>query len=227
MPTSTAPAEKDWSLFINRHFQDFEEFAELNHGWDLDFRQLQAGRSPVDLLQFGTPDFVVAHFSMSLAYDQRGGTPPNMSTFAILDDGVRGTITPEGPLTDDGLWCFPANHEFEAVSKAEFRGYALSLSDALLDEVEELCELSDARTVIGSGHVVRCRRRADINGIRQHLGRISHAVRSEMVGLYHQGICSNGSGRDLAFPWAFALLVSLFLISAPNPTGQPSLSLSW
>lgn len=185
MPTNTVPTEKDWSLFINRHFQDFEELAETAHGWDLDFRQLQAGRSPADLLQFGSPDFVVTRFSMRQAYEQRGGTPLNMVTLGFIEEGVGDAFTSEGAITEDGLWCFSARREFAAVSRSEFRCWTLSLSESLIDEVAELCELSDARAAIGSGQIVRCHRRADIDGIRKRLAWISRDIRNGEMAMCH------------------------------------------
>ena len=184
MTSRTEPTDKEWSLLVDRHFQDFEEAAEMARGWDVEFHQLQAGRSPTDLLQFGSPDFLVSRFSMSRAYDQRGSTPPNMLTFAILDEDIRDTTTPEGAITPDGIWCFPASREFAAASRAEFRGCTLSPSESLLDEVAELHELSDARSAMGSGKVVRCRR-ADIDGIRHRLGRIYSEMRSGGIGPRH------------------------------------------
>jgi AraC family ethanolamine operon transcriptional activator len=184
MTSSTEPADKEWSLLVDRHFQDFEEAAEMARGWDVDFRQLQAGRSSTDVLQFGSPDFLVTRFSMDLAYEQRGSTPPNMLTFAILDENIRDTTTPEGAITPDGIWCFPASREFAAASGAEFRGCTLSLSESLLDEVAELHELSNGRSAMGSGKVVRCRR-ADIDGIRHRLGRIYREIRSGGIGPSH------------------------------------------
>ncbi len=184
MNSAVEYADKIWTLLLDRHFDDFEEAAELIRGWDLDFRQLKAGRSPTDLLQFGSPDFLVTRFSMSLAYDQRGSTPPNMLTFAILDDDVTDTTTPEGPISDDSIWCFPASREFAAASGAEFRGITLSLSESLLDEVAELHELSVPQSVMGSGRVVRCQQ-ADIDRIRHRLARICREMRNGGIGLRH------------------------------------------
>jgi len=176
--------DKAWTILINHHFDEFEEAAELVRGWDVDFRQLEAGCSPTDVLQFGSPDFLVTRFSMSRAYDQRGGTPLNMLTFAILDEDINDTTTPEGPITEDGIWCFPASREFAAASGSEFRGCTLSLSQSLLDEVAELYELSGARSLLGSGRVARCRR-GDIDAIRHRLGGIYRELSNGGIGLRH------------------------------------------
>ena len=184
MDSTEESADKIWTLLVNRHFDDFEEAAEMARGWDVEFRQLQAGRSSTDVLQFGSPDFLVTRFSMDLAYDQRGSTPPNMLTFAILDEDIRDTTTPEGAITPDGIWCFPACREFAAASGAEFRGCTLSLSESLLDEVAKLHGLSDPRSALGSGKVVRCRR-ADIDAIRHRLGGIYREMRNGGIGPRH------------------------------------------
>ena len=184
MNSAVNSADKVWNLLIDRHFEDFEEAAELARGWDVDFRQLEAGRSPTDVLQFGSPGFLVTRFSMSRAYDQRGSTPPGTLTFGILDEDIKDTITPEGPITEDGIWCFPSSLEFAAASGSEFRGCTLSLSDSLLDEVAELHELPGSRAVLGSGRVVHCRQ-VDIDTIRRRLGRIYREIRNGGIGLLH------------------------------------------
>lgn len=171
-------ADKNWTLFADRHFHDFEELVELIRGWDLDFRQLKAGRSPAGLLQFGSPDLVVSRFCMSQPYDQRGSAPPGMLTLGFVEEGGANVVTPEGTITENELLCFSAGREFACASQAEFRACSISLSESLLDEAADICELSDAQSAVGSARIVRCRQRANIDRLRNHLGRLSRGIRN-------------------------------------------------
>ena len=62
----------DWHLLADRRFEDFEELNELVQGWDLEVRQLKAGRSPAELLQIGRPEFMLTRFYFEQPYDQSG-----------------------------------------------------------------------------------------------------------------------------------------------------------
>jgi len=42
----------DWYLLAEQHFEDIEQLNELVQGWDLEFHQLKAGRSPAKLLLY-------------------------------------------------------------------------------------------------------------------------------------------------------------------------------
>lgn len=48
-------------LTLDRRFADIDEYAQ-EVGWDLDFRQIDAGSPPEGLLTFGLPDPEVGEF---------------------------------------------------------------------------------------------------------------------------------------------------------------------
>jgi AraC family ethanolamine operon transcriptional activator len=171
-------ADNNWALVANGHFHDFDEFAQSIRGWGVDFYQLKPGCSLVDLLQFGSPRFLVTRFQMNQPYDQRGSTPPGMLTLGFIEKGAGIVRTPEGTVTDDEMWCFSAGREFACASEADFRAYGLSLSESLLDEVANVCELWDVRSTMGSNRIVRCRQRVELDRIRNRLIRISCDIRS-------------------------------------------------
>lgn len=168
----------NWTLFTDRTFRDSDEFAQSISGWGVDFRQLKPGPSPTNLVQFGSPSFLVTRFQMSTPYDQRGSTPPGMLTLGFIEGGSGKVFTPEGVISDDEMWCFSAGREFQCASQSDFRAYGLSLSESLLDEAADVGELWDVRSALGSNRIVRCHQRTDIDSVRTCLMGILQNIRS-------------------------------------------------
>lgn len=124
-----------WHLLVNHHLDDFDAIHDLIHGWDLDFHQLKPGNSPVDICQFGNPEFVITKFDVRQAYDQRGAAADNAITLAVLEDGIEEVLCPRGIFDQSGMMYFPPGSDINAVSRSRFKGYTLTISQALIDEV--------------------------------------------------------------------------------------------
>jgi AraC-like DNA-binding protein len=170
--------EQSWAFVASEHFNEFDELAQAIGGWGVDFRQLGPGRSPGDLVQFGSPDFLVTRFHVSESCDQRGSTPPGMLTLGFRESRSGMVFTPEGTVTDDAIWCFSAGREFACTSQSDFRACGLSLSESILDEVAETCGLWDVRATLGSNQILRCHQRADVDEIHDRLLTISNLISS-------------------------------------------------
>lgn len=175
--------ERNWALLADGHFKEFDELAQCISGWGVDFRQLDSGLSPADLLQFGSSDFLVSRFHISNPCEQRGSTPPGMLTLGTREKGSGEVFTPEGAVTIDGVWCFSAGREFACTSQDNFRACGLSLSESLLDEVADISDLCDVRTNLGSNRIIRCRQRVDIDEIHHRLAMISRLIRNGEIAL--------------------------------------------
>jgi AraC-like DNA-binding protein len=175
---------KRWDLIIDQRYDEFDEFSEAIHGWDLDFRPLQAGSPRAGVLQFGSPDLLVSRLTLSQRVEQRGSAPPDMLSLGLIGTGLDTASTSDGALDADALWCFSPGSEFGAVSPAEFSCCTLSLSPGLVDEVADHCELSEARTVLGSTQIITSRRPGAADAIRQRLlALVGEAGGSGMAGL--------------------------------------------
>jgi len=158
----------DWHLVADRRFEDIEELNDLVRGWDLKYHQLKAGRSPAELLQLGRPEFMLSRFYFQQPYDQRGCTAQDALTIGLTEKGVDEVITPDGVLQQDDILCFPSGRELSAVSQSHFRGYSLSISEALVDEVAASCGLPVGAS-IGTVQQVRHCSRANMDTLRREL----------------------------------------------------------
>lgn len=74
MNTPTDNDTIDWRLIADQHFENFEEFSDSIWGWDFELHQLTSGKSSIELLQLGRPEFMLTHFYFEQSYNQGGGT---------------------------------------------------------------------------------------------------------------------------------------------------------
>ncbi len=216
MSSNREQADNSWTLFADLQFEDFEEFSEMVRTWDLDFRQLCPGPSPTELLQFGSPDLLVMRFSFSQPYHQMGSSPPNMLTFALIEQSDGDVVTPEGVVNEKGLWCLSASGEFTCASQSKFRGCTLSLAESLLDEVAELYEMPNALSAIGPEQIIRCREQANLDRIRGQLDRVFRNIRHDGSALH-----SPLRARELEFDLARQILEAL---EGPRDASRPTMS---
>ena len=205
----------DWHLLADRRFEDFEELNELVQGWDLEVRQLKAGRSPAELLQIGRPEFMLTRFYFEQPYDQSGCTAQGALTIGLIDEGSDEVITPGGTLQQDDILCFPSGRELSCISRPHFKGYSLSFSETLIDEVAESCGLQVGASIGAVQQVLHCRR-SDMNTIRRELRRASRNL-----ALIKKAANSSEIIRDLEFNLIRHLLLA---ITVSRPTDQLNLT---
>ena len=158
----------DWNLVAERRFEDIEELNDLVQGWDFEFHQLKAGRSPAELLQFGRPEFMLSRFYFEQPYHQRGCTAQDALTIGLTEEGIEEVTTPDGAVQQDDILCFPSGRELSAVSRPRFKGYSLSISEALFDEVVASCGIQ-VEASIGTVQQVRHCSRSNMNTLRREL----------------------------------------------------------
>lgn len=138
---------------LNGRFRDFDELSTAVAGWDLDFVQLDPGRSPAALAQVSGPGLLVQRFVFGRTYLQRGANPSSMRTFGLVAPAASETRMFGSHMTGSDLAVFRANGEFESVSQPGFSCLAISIDEARLDEAFEAIELprKDGNRSAGSG----------------------------------------------------------------------------
>ena len=175
MKTSAHSDLVDWSLVADQHFEDIEELNELVQGWNFEFHQLKAGRSPAELLQFGRSEFMLSCFYFEQPYHQRGCTAQDALTIGFSQEGIDEVTTPDGALQRDDILCFPSGRELNVVSRPGFKGYSLSISKALLDEVAASCGLQVGASIGAVQQVLHCSR-SNMHTMRSELRLVSRSL---------------------------------------------------
>ena len=141
MPTSSY-------VVVRNRFEDFDEFATAVRAWDLDFRQLDRGKSTPEFTQVIGSDVLFGYARFNRHYHQQGSTPLGMRTFALLEDAVSGVHWFGREVTPSSLLCFPASRDLESVSKPDFEVYTISFSEALLNKTALAIGLSDLGSIM-------------------------------------------------------------------------------
>ena len=158
---------------LHGRFNDFEQVREATIGWDLDWRQLDAGRLSAMILQIlsGATALTLARFSRK--FDQRGSSPPGTRTFALLDSGVDGVRWCGQNVTDDHVLIFSSAGSYDSVSEPGFAVSTLSFQEERLAEVAETLGIPDSLTPLNPGGTA-VRVAADMTeAIRRRVRRIS------------------------------------------------------
>jgi AraC-like DNA-binding protein len=127
-------------LILDRHFADLGEYTR-QVGWDIEFRQLDAGIPRARAALMGTSRCMVMRGEYDRAYHQSGQMPTDTLVLGLPDVGI-----------DDFRWCnktasggqivnFSLDSGFDGVCGAGFSGFAVSLHHDLLQETCETLEL--------------------------------------------------------------------------------------
>ena len=161
----------DWNLIADQQFQNLEEFSNAIEGWDFELHQLTPGKSSIELLQLGRPEFMLSRFHFEQSYSQGGSAPPDSLTFGFCEEGIDGTTTPNDNINQNTIVCFPSHHEMTITSASHFRAHSLSISEALIAEVEESCGLQEVSSCLGMSQQVLHSDRSQMDEIRQALRR--------------------------------------------------------
>ena len=159
-------------VVVRNRFEDFDEFANAVRAWDLDFRQLDRGKSTPEFAQVIGSDVLFSYARFNRHYHQQGSTPPGMRTFALLEDAVSGVHWFGREVTPSSLMCFPASRNLESVSRPDFEVYTLSFSEALLNKTAVAIGLLDLGNIMREQDRVASCDPLLIQQLRNHLRKI-------------------------------------------------------
>ena len=153
-------------VLIRGQFRDFEQFRVATRGWDIDFRQLDRGPLDAELLPVGVGPVVLMQARFSRRFDQRGGAPPGLRTFALAEERVDVEWCGHA-VSDANLNTFSRGGEFRAVSPPGFGVHTVSVAEELLDDVAQRLGLAArSQLVDGAARAERC----DGDAIREYRG---------------------------------------------------------
>ena len=81
---TTSKNRNDMIIYEKRLFSDLHSFMEQTRSWNLDFRQLDRGSFKGMLVQYGVNNAQIGIGSFNRKFDQRGGAPAGLISFALL-----------------------------------------------------------------------------------------------------------------------------------------------
>ncbi len=123
-------------LLLDRQFVDMDEYAK-QVGWDLDFRQIEAGRLNARAALIAASRSAAIRVEFDRAFHQAGSPPGGLLTFGLPDPEV-GEFRWCGARASGGdMLNFNLASGFDGASRAGFSGYTLSFTEELLCEVQK------------------------------------------------------------------------------------------
>ena len=170
------------NVALRRTFTDFDELADLARGWNVDFRQLEAGEFQGRLAQVVRGDTHLSRVFLGRRIEQRGAPPPGLRTFAIPADPNLRLFWRGQWVTGDQVLAFPPAGELEAVSLPGFDMLVLSVPEAKLDEAARELNIAQSQWLVSGMEVVRCLPRL-MQALRQRLASVSVEMTSGRVPL--------------------------------------------
>ncbi|MEA3291862.1 MAG: helix-turn-helix domain-containing protein, partial [Pseudomonadota bacterium] len=136
---------------INSRLEDCEQLGEALQGWDLEFTQLDRGRSPVAMLLAGLGDVHFNRARFSRHYDQKGSAPQGVRTFALIEQRVSGVVWCGHEVSESTLLTFDSSGEFSGASRPGFEVYTLSFTENRLARTAFELGLPDFQELLGDG----------------------------------------------------------------------------
>jgi AraC-like DNA-binding protein len=124
-------------IAIAGRFEEFDEFTEVAAVWDIDFRQIGAGRLNANLAQVVGESWSLAKARFDRPAYQEGASVPGMRTFAILDPDAPECDWCGRTFTSDIMAVFANDREFRSISPPGFNVYTLSFTD---EQMAVACE---------------------------------------------------------------------------------------
>ncbi len=170
------PSEESPCLLLDRRFADMDEYAE-QVGWQLDFRQIDAGRLHARAAVLATSHGTSMRVELDRAFHQAGSPPRELLTFGLPDPEVGEFNWCSARAAGGDILNFNLASGFDGSSGAEFSGYTLSFTEEHLREVQTVLDLEfDLR-----GRVTECAVWTDVIHVTARLRRkLSAAYRATL-----------------------------------------------
>jgi AraC family ethanolamine operon transcriptional activator len=128
-------------------FTDIDVFARTVWGWELNFRQLDRIAFHTEVRQVSTETVLVSRGRFASALEQRGGSPAETWTFALLDPSSPGIVWRGQRVAVDKLMIYPPGSEIDAVSPRGFDVLTISVSMASFSEWDSIFRMADKPSI--------------------------------------------------------------------------------
>ena len=123
-------------LWIDFEVNDFNQYKEIVHAWDMDFTQLDKGTFYSELKQMILPEVHVAHTSFNCYLDQRGHSPDGMWSFVVMaKNSSMYTFNQELTKSTSTMVIFSPGCEIHSVDVPGFSVYVLSVTEEHLQQL--------------------------------------------------------------------------------------------
>lgn len=147
-------------------FGDIDELSAALVGWQLDWRQLEAGTLRASAVQLASSEALLTYVSFDRGFLQRGATPSGLRAFGLMQSELDpGVIAWGHPFDSSFILPFPAS--YEATSGAGYSAHTIAVrEDMMLEAAAELGRKRELELVFRMHSPIACRP-AELRALRE------------------------------------------------------------
>lgn len=204
------------NLCVTNTFSDFDEFSDMIHAWDLDFRQLDSGEFHASMLQFSSSTSLLSHVKFNRSLDQRGASPQGKWTFALFSDYSTAIVWHEQEISKNTIVVYKPGAEIDCVSRPGFEVFTLSFTEEHLNTICNCLGLPNVFDLLQGSNQFACSY-DNLSEIRLKLQWMVNTVR-------HHAIKDNQATLSSCLENEFPeMILSIFSKSNPLQFSRPTL----
>lgn len=130
-------------VLIDLEVNNFKNFAEQVHSWEVDFLQLDGKTFYSYLQQIIFPEVEIGHTYFNCHLDQKGTSPDDMWTFVIMgEDSSMFKFNHIDTLSTSTMVIYAPGEKINAVTYDGFHIYTFSIKDTLFKKLTQELELN-------------------------------------------------------------------------------------
>ena len=182
---------------------NFEEFAALLHGFDMDICQLERGAFSASSHQVFFGETMLSHFRVNRRLEVNGASPAGLLTFGIPLESCN-PFTWRNQTTDGNtIQIYRRSTELAVISDTFFESIDVSLPEDSLNQWSQALGLPEVRSLIGDKEMVRSDP-ACMQALRIALCRTISLVRSN-PSIIHDKVMTNEMDSEISRSLLYAL----------------------
>ena len=171
---------------IDFQFNDFEDFTDTVHNWNLEFRQLDRGQFKGGLFQVGVGAVHFGYTELNRHLDQYGGCPKGMRTLVVPATADQNFRSRGQEITGNKIAIFPKSGELDGVSTSGFKVFTISIPEELLMTVSRVVGEASLKNLMNGVEVVEVTDNAMFL-LRDYLGHLHQELSSNPSLLHTPG----------------------------------------
>ena len=183
--------------------RNFEEFAALLHGFDMDIRQLDRGLFSGSSHQVAIGKTILSHFVTNRRLEVSGASPTGLLTFGIPLESCNPFTWRKQTTDGNSIQIYRHSTELAVITNTFFESIDVSLTEDSLNERGQALGLPDVCSLAGNKEMVRCDP-AFMRVLRSTLFRIISSVRNN-PSLFYDKAVTNEMDSEISRSLLYAL----------------------
>lgn len=141
---------------MQQHFSNFENFADLLKGYDLDLRQIDRGFFSATLQQIQCESVFLSRITTTRRMEAHGNPPPGLRTFGIPTDNCQPFIWRNQFSSGNTIQIYKPNTELDMLTHLLFEAIDVSITQEYFDTLNQQWGFPELDKLINNREMVVC-----------------------------------------------------------------------